>query len=164
MKLTNPKQHYNIAAAVHLSTFGKWLFPLGNFIFPIVLWIVNGKKSEFIDSHGRSVLNFQLSITLYTILLAFIGGGIIIGTMVSGGPVFWDHMDTGNFFAEDLGIISTIAASGFFCGVAILGLAIMDLVCTIQGAIKASDGKHYRYPLTIHFIPGQIVAQPSKKN
>jgi len=157
--------HNNIAMGIHLATFGKWIFPLGNFILPILLWMVNSKKSDFIDRHGKQAINFQLSITLWTIILAFVGGGIIIGSMISGGPTLWEQMDGDYFpFAEDMGIFSTIVASGVICGTLILALAIVDLVCTIKAAIKAHDGEDYSYPLTINFIPDTTVQETSNTN
>ena len=157
--------HNNIAMGIHLATFGKWVFPLGNFILPILLWMVNSKKSDFIDRHGKQAINFQLSITLWTVILAFIGGGVIIGSMISGGPDLWDAMDGPTFpFAEDMGIFSTIVASGIICGTLILALSIVDLVCTIKAAIKAHEGLPYDYPLTINFIPHNTVVENSKPN
>ncbi|OUS09408.1 hypothetical protein A9Q93_14050 [Nonlabens dokdonensis] len=155
MESTNQNNHHNIATGIHLLTFGKWLFPLGNFILPILLWMVNSKKSDFIDRHGKQAINFQISVTLYTIVLAFIGGGVIIGSMISGGPSLWEAMDHGGDFPfwNDMGIFSTIIASGVICGTAIFALGIIDLVCTIKAAIKAHDGEMYDYPLTINFIP-----------
>jgi hypothetical protein len=84
--------------------------------------------------------------------------------MISGGPLFWEALDTGDFFPSNMGTISTIVASGFICGTMILGLAVLDLVCTIQGAIKASDGQLYRYPLTINFISASTVEINQNKN
>ncbi len=154
MEHSTTKNHQTIAAGIHLLTFGKWIIPLGNFILPLILWMVNSKKSSFIDRHGKQALNFQISITLYTVILAFIGGGIIIGTMISGGPMLWENIDDSSFFfTENMGIFSTVMASGIICGTAILVLGIMDLVCTIQATIKALDGEEYKYPLTINFIP-----------
>ena len=75
-------------------------------------------------------------------------------------------MDHGNDFPfwNDMGIFSTIIASGVICGTAILILGVIDLVCTIQAAIKAHDGKDYNYPITIHFIPHHEEAEiPNKK-
>jgi uncharacterized Tic20 family protein len=166
MESTNQNNYNNIATGIHLLTFGKWIFPLGNFVLPILLWMINSKKSEFIDRHGKQAINFQISITLYTIVLAFIGGGIIIGSMISGGPSLWEAMDHGNDFPfwNDMGIFSTIIASGVICGTAILILGVIDLVCTIQAAIKAHDGKDYNYPITIHFIPHHDEVEiPNKK-
>lgn len=160
--------HRNIAMGIHIATFGKWIFPLGNFILPILLWMVTSKKSDFIDRHGKQAINFQLSITLWTVILALVGGGIIIGSMISGGPMLWDHFDHFDHdhfpFAENMGIFSTIVASGIICGTLILALAIVDLVCTIKAAVKAHDGEMYRYPLTVNFIPDTTVREKETTN
>jgi uncharacterized Tic20 family protein len=117
--------------------------------------MINSKKSDFIDRHGKQAINFQISMTLYTIILAFIGGGIIVGSMISGGPSLWEAMDHGSDFPfwNDMGIFSTIIASGVICGTLIFALGVIDLVCTIKAAIKAHDGEDYDYPLSINFIP-----------
>jgi hypothetical protein len=165
MNSSNQNNHNNIATGIHLLTFGKWIFPLGNFVLPILLWMINSKKSDFIDRHGKQAINFQISITLYTIVLAFIGGGIIIGSMISGGPSLWEAMDHGtNFpFWNDMGIFSTVIASGIICGTAIFILGVLDLVCTVKAAIKANDGEDYDYPITIHFIPRHEEVEGSNK-
>ncbi|WP_298952788.1 DUF4870 domain-containing protein [uncultured Nonlabens sp.] len=166
MESTNSNNHHNIATGIHLLTFGKWLFPLGNFILPILLWMINSKKSDFIDRHGKQAINFQMSITLYTIVLAFIGGGIIIGSMISGGPSLWEAMDRGHDFPfwGEMGIFSTVIASGFICGSLLVILAVIDLVCTIKAAIKAHDGHDYNYPLTINFIPHHTEVEVPNNN
>ena len=47
MESTNQNNYNNIATGIHLLTFGKWIFPLGNFVLPILLWMINSKKSDF---------------------------------------------------------------------------------------------------------------------
>ena len=37
----------NIATFIHLSTFSRFIIPLGNYIGPIVLWMINKDKSDF---------------------------------------------------------------------------------------------------------------------
>ncbi|MDP5077141.1 MAG: DUF4870 domain-containing protein [Nonlabens sp.] len=160
MEKNQQNNHTSIAAAIHLLTFGKWIFPLGNLILPIILWTVNSKKSAFIDDHGKEAVNFQLSMTLYTVILAFVGGGIIIGSMITGGPLLWEQFDSGGFpFANDMGIFTTIVASGFICGTAIVVLSITDFICTIQAALHAREGRSYKYPLTINFVSRQVVPE-----
>lgn len=157
MEYNKTNNYQTIAASIHLMTFGKWILPLGNFLFPLILWMINAKKSPFIDDHGKQAINFQLSITLYTVVLAFVGGGIIIGSMISGGPTFWEHLsDDSFFFTDNMGIFSTIMASGIICGMAILVLTIIDLVCTIQATSAAFNGNNYKYPITIQFIPKNL--------
>ena len=33
-----------------------------------------------------------------------------------------------------------------------IALGLMSVICAIIGAVRASEGGYYRYPLTIHFI------------
>src|SRR5690606_9994817 len=62
----------NIATFIHLSTFSRFIIPLGNFIGPLLLWITNKEKSDFIDAHGKQAINFQISILLYAIVLGLL--------------------------------------------------------------------------------------------
>ena len=92
--------------------------------------------------------------TLYTLILAFVGGGVIIGSMITGGPQLWEQFDSNTFpFADNMGIFTTIVASGVLCGTAILVLGVTDFICTIQAALGAREGAYYKYPLTINFLP-----------
>ena len=71
----------NISTLVHLSTLTQYFIPLGNYIFPIILWSAKKNDSEFIDYNGKQVLNFQLSMLLYSLILGVIAVPIIIYTM-----------------------------------------------------------------------------------
>ncbi|MHC5028075.1 MAG: DUF4870 domain-containing protein [Planctomycetota bacterium] len=98
----------NYAMAVHLSTFAATVFlPLG--LAPLVLWLIRKDKSSFIDDHGREVVNFGLSMLLFTVVLC------------------WT-------------IVVPIA------------LFIVAVVNLIRGAIAASNGEYFRYPMTIRFL------------
>jgi len=74
----------NIATFIHLSTFSRFIFPLGNFIGPLILWTVNKDKSEFIDQHGKQALNFQISMLLYAIILGTLTIPFFIFKLFSG--------------------------------------------------------------------------------
>lgn len=54
----------------HLSGLGMYIFPFGNIVIPMIIWV--SKKQEFpsIDEHGKAVLNFQISITIWLIIAA----------------------------------------------------------------------------------------------
>ena len=41
---------------------------LANILGPLILWVIWRGGSEFIEKHGTEALNFQISMTLYTIL------------------------------------------------------------------------------------------------
>ena len=70
----------------HLSAFAGYLFPFGGIIGPVICWISRKDESAWVDTNGKSSLNFQISLLLYTILaipLCFIIVGIpIIGCLI----------------------------------------------------------------------------------
>lgn len=156
MENTLQNNHRNLATCIHLLSFGKWLFPLGNFILPILLWMVNSKKSDFVDHHGKQVINFQLSMTLYSIALFIIGALIIVIAFASGGIGFLEglySMDGDEWIrGNNSGIFATMLGVGILFGGAIFLIGIIDLVYTIRGAMQANDGVLFKYPLTIPFL------------
>jgi len=63
----------------HLSAFAGYFFPFGGILGPIICWISRKDESEWVNFNGKSSLNFQLSLLLYTVLaipLCFIIVGI----------------------------------------------------------------------------------------
>ncbi len=144
------KQQKNIATFIHLSTFSRFVIPLGNFVGPIILWMTNKEKSEFIDEHGKQAINFQISILLYS---------IIIGTLTI--PFFFfkffsglDYIDFNGWcdFHINIGKPSPLLYIGGGLGaLAVIGF-ILELVFIIKASLKARDGEYYKYPFTINFI------------
>ena len=62
----------------HLSSFAQYFFPLGNFIAPIIIWSAKKNDSEFVDFNGKQILNFQLSIFAYSLILIAISLPLMI--------------------------------------------------------------------------------------
>lgn len=151
MDLTIKKEETTIATLIHLSVFSMFLVPLGNFIFPLILWLTK-KESEFIDHHGRQALNFQISMFLYFILLSGLGVAGIIFIGLSLGlqdPVIFHY---GNFpFDEFSRAVPFILLIGSFA-ILSLGLFILLIFAVISASLKASEGKLYNYPLSINFL------------
>ncbi|MGE5944977.1 MAG: DUF4870 domain-containing protein [Flavobacteriales bacterium] len=140
----------NIATFIHLSTFSRFIIPLGNFMGPIILWIANKEKSEFIDNHGKQAINFQLSVLLYTIILGTISIPFFIFKLFHG----MDFIDFNGFndFHISIGKPSPLLYIGGGLGViAVVGF-IIELVLIIKASLKARDGEYYQYPLCINFI------------
>jgi uncharacterized Tic20 family protein len=52
----------------HLSAFAGYFFPFGGIIGPIICWFSRKDESEWVNANGKSSLNFQFSILLYTVL------------------------------------------------------------------------------------------------
>jgi uncharacterized Tic20 family protein len=140
----------NIATFIHLSTFSRFLIPLGNFIGPIILWLSNKDKSEFVDEHGKQAINFQISILLYAIILGTISIPFFIFNIFNG----FDFIDFNGLhdFHINIGKPSPLLyIGGALGGLAVVGF-ILELVFIIKASLKARDGELYKYPLTINFI------------
>ncbi|MDT0678358.1 DUF4870 domain-containing protein [Autumnicola musiva] len=147
-------QDKSLATLIHLSVFSKYLIPFGNFLFPLMLWLLK-KQDPFVDSHGKNAVNFQISIFLYTILLGVLGIAILIlfGVSLSFDTlyVYNDHIRMDNFQE----FIPLIVISGIF-GTLILSLIILEIYAVISASLKASEGEFYKYPLCISFISTEI--------
>lgn len=123
-----------VAAITHLAAFAGYLTGgLGFILGPLIVWLLKKNDSPFVDYHGRSCMNFQLSFFLYSLGLGILGLFVILFMIVVGEPLI--------FF------ISVV-----FLVIVGLGLALAQIVFTIVAAIRASDGQYYRYPLTIPFL------------
>ncbi|MCI4444374.1 MAG: DUF4870 domain-containing protein [Lentimicrobium sp.] len=150
METTNEK---NLATFTHLSTLSQYCIPFGNYIFPILIWSTNKDKSEFVDYHGKQVLNFQLSLLLYSLVLAMISIPIFIITVFSNIPlntILNDHDFMVNHFSvENITGMVIVALIALFIFV---GLKVTEFFLIIYASVKASNGEKYQYPLTIPFI------------
>lgn len=140
----------NIATFIHLSTFSRFVIPFGNFIGPIILWISNKEKSEFVDAHGKQAINFQISILIYAIIIGTISIPFFIFKIFHG----IDFIDFNGFnnFHINIGKPSPLLyITGGLGAVAVIGF-ILELVFIIKASLKARDGEFYEYPFTINFI------------
>lgn len=140
------------AMFVHLSTFGQWFFPFGNFIFPLIIWSLTCKDSKFIDKHGREAINFQLSIFSYALVLALIAVPIFIFTVfrhVTFNQMINDEVYFENLTPEN---ISGIVILAIVAAVLLFFLKLAEFFLVIYASVKAVEGKEFRYPLTISFL------------
>ena len=150
METTN---NNNLATFIHLSTLSQYCIPFGNHIFPILIWSTNKDKSEFIDFNGKQVLNFQLSIFLYTLVLALIAVPIFIGTVFSSIP--FNAVINEHHFMENHWNIENITGIVIIAIVAVLlfvGMKVAEFFLIIYASLKTANGEQYKYPLTIPFI------------
>ncbi|MFT6842712.1 MAG: putative Tic20 family protein [Psychroserpens sp.] len=140
----------NIATFIHLSTFSRFIIPLGNYLGPIILWIINKDKSEFIDTHGKQAINFQISILLYTLIMGTLTIPFFVFKFFNG----LDFIDFHGFhdFHINIGEPSPLLyVTGGLGFIAIIGF-ILELVFIVIASLKARDGELYKYPLTINFL------------
>jgi uncharacterized Tic20 family protein len=143
----------NFATFTHLSTLTQYFIPFGNYIFPILLWSSKKDKSEFVNHHGKQALNFQLSLLLYTLILALIAIPIFVFVIFKNIPmdvIINDNDFTMNNFnlGDNIGILSIGVLAILIFGM----LKVVEFFLVIYASIKASNGELYKYPLTIPFI------------
>ena len=78
---------------LHGIPFLGFVIPFGNILFPLFLWIHKAEDNDVYDLHGRAVVNFQLSMTLYLVISLlsffilpgfnfFLTGGIVLFTII----------------------------------------------------------------------------------
>lgn len=52
----------------HLSQLLDLVTGIGGFIVPLVIWITQKDKVLGMDTHGKMILNFQISLFIYSII------------------------------------------------------------------------------------------------
>jgi len=71
----------SLAVVMHLLGFAGFVFPLGNLLAPLVLWLVKRAESPELDRVGKEVLNFQISYSIYIMVaggLCFFCVGFVV--------------------------------------------------------------------------------------
>jgi len=106
----------------HISALAGFVIPFGNIIGPVVVWVLKKDQSPFVDAHGKSAINFNISYSIYFVALAIIG------------------------------FILTFILIGFLVLMLLPVLTLAVLILVIIAAIKASKGEMYEYPFVIQFL------------
>ncbi|PSG98204.1 DUF4870 domain-containing protein [Thermoplasmatales archaeon SW_10_69_26] len=116
----------NWAAGAHLASLVV-LVGVPPILGPLVVWLVKREDHPFVADQARESLNFQISVLIYTIV-----GGLaaLILTIATVG----------------LGLIAIVPIAIVFA----IGVFLLPIVA----AIKASEGRRYRYPLTLRLVSG----------
>ena len=118
------KEDLRWAAAAHLSML-VGLVGIPGLLGPLILWLLKKGESEFFDAQAKEALNFSLSVTIYTVVLAFL---IVIVSINQ----------------------STVAI--VFFSLALAALLITSLILPIVAGVRAANGGAYHYPLTLRLI------------
>ncbi|MBK8599820.1 MAG: DUF4870 domain-containing protein [Flavobacterium sp.] len=148
---TNSKN--STAALINLSTLTQYFIPFGNFLFPIIIWSTTRDKSEYVNEQGKQTINFQLSLFLYTFVLALIAIPIVLVTffnnvsfnaIINNDDLFFENFDFSNMTGVITIAISAIALFIF--------MKIAEFFLIIYASVKTSNGDNFKYPLTIPFI------------
>lgn len=144
----------NTAILMQISTFTQYFIPLGNYIFPTLIWSIKRNESKFVDYNGKQLINFQLSLLVYSLIL------VITGIVIFFYTVFRDLKFKKPFLEDSEWIIEEFT-TGQITGIALIAIVALGLIILLKiaeffliiyGAVKNSNGENYKYPLTINFI------------
>ena len=86
-KTTIMKKNNQLLVLTHLSQLLDLFTLVGGFIVPLILWLTNKDKIYTMDAHGRSIINFRLSMIIYAIIcipLILLFGLGLLGFLVIG--------------------------------------------------------------------------------
>ena len=67
-----------LAMCCHLTAFIGFVIPFGNFLGPLLVWLIKKDEYPLVDDQGKESLNFQISILIYT-LISFALTLVLIG-------------------------------------------------------------------------------------
>ena len=84
---TLKREDNQLIVVTHLTQLITLVTGFGSLLVPLILWATQKDKVHQMDVHGKAIINFQLSIILYTILcipMIFLLGLGIIGLVIIG--------------------------------------------------------------------------------
>lgn len=76
------REDKQLLVITHLTQLLDIITGFGGFIVPLILWLTQRDRISEMDEHGKSIINFQLSMFIYAILcipLIFLLGLGILG-------------------------------------------------------------------------------------
>ena len=122
-------------AALVLALLTSWFAGFAGMLGAGVVYVLKRGDSPFVAAHAREAFNFNLSMFIYTLLAIAIGIAL------------------GAFSVLTLGLGLLLAAPAALVLLLVIGVvAVVWLVCSLIGAVKAWNGEAYRYPLTIRLL------------
>ena len=81
------RQDRQLIVLTHLSQLVTLVVGFGSLILPLILWLTNKERVYQMDEHGKHIINFQLSILIYSLicvpLILLLGLGLL-GLLIIG--------------------------------------------------------------------------------
>jgi len=78
---TTLRKDNQMLVLAHLSQLLTYVTGFGGLIVPLIIWLTQKDKIQDMDKHGKAIINFQLSIILFSILsipaILLLGLGIL---------------------------------------------------------------------------------------
>ncbi len=124
-QIKNDQEEKTFGMLCHLSSFSGFLIPFGSILGPLILWLIKKNEYELVDQCGKESLNFQISIHIYSFIIAIL--------------LF-------------IAILSELEILVIFIIPVMFIIFLVDFICVIKASVLANKGELYRYPITIRFI------------
>ena len=81
------KTNNQLLVITHLSQLLDLVTLVGGFLVPLIIWLTNRDKVYNMDEHGKSIINFRISMLIYLVLciplVLFFGLGLL-GFLIIG--------------------------------------------------------------------------------
>ncbi|MEH6407645.1 MAG: DUF4870 domain-containing protein [Leeuwenhoekiella sp.] len=81
------REDRSLLAITHLSQLVNLFTGIGGLIVPLIIWITQKEKVYGMDEHGKAIINFQISLLIYSLvcipLLLLCGLGLV-GLVIIG--------------------------------------------------------------------------------
>ena len=52
----------------HLGGLAGFIFPFGNIIAPLVIWLIKKEEHEFVNEQGKEAINFQITLMIAAVV------------------------------------------------------------------------------------------------
>jgi uncharacterized protein len=120
----------NWGVAMHLGGLGAGALSAASlgFLAPLIIWLVKRDDHPSLDHHGKEALNFQLTVLIAVVVSAL----LVVPALIIG--------------------ILTLGIGLVLMALVALAALVLWIVLPIQGALAASRGEGYRYPLTLRLV------------
>ncbi|MPY67327.1 DUF4870 domain-containing protein [Deinococcus sp. SDU3-2] len=144
-----PEPERTPALLLHLSPLLGLVLPgVGNVLGPLAAWLGYRDRSAVLDAQGKEVVNFQISVWLYSLLAGLLFFGLFsLGLIGGAAGAAAGSPDVGAF-----ALFGSLAAFFAFFIPASLVLWAFPLVVMLLAVIRVNQGRTYRYPLTLRLI------------
>ncbi|WP_346837969.1 DUF4870 domain-containing protein [Microbulbifer sp. SAOS-129_SWC] len=53
---------------MHLSQLSSYIMPGAGFLLPVIMWATNKDQSAEVDRHGKMIMNWMLSLLIYSVI------------------------------------------------------------------------------------------------
>ena len=108
-------------------------FFVGGFVLPLIFRLTEGKKNEYVRHHSTEALNFQIT--------------FMIGWMVGFAVLVVSSLTTSNIDGGPAPFL-------MFPLLWMFALFVGGAVLAVVGAIRASRGEWWRYPVNLRLVSG----------